>query len=123
MSILSLFKKSFKRKAQRKKARFSVLITPIDVKKPEKWGKPEYTGIAKDISPYGILIETNAPIEIKDLIQLQFALHKAAKPMLVDAATRFMQMDNKGIRTAGLEFIKPDAKIVKYLTGILLIYK
>jgi hypothetical protein len=123
MPILEFFRKSFKRKGNRKKGQFQIRITEVKIKNKNNWVKAEYLGLSKDISPQGIRLETDAPIELKDVVQLYFSLTKNSKVLQVKAAARRVQIIQKGKREIGFEFIKTSLEVEKYLKTMLILYK
>jgi c-di-GMP-binding flagellar brake protein YcgR len=123
MSIFNFLQKSFKRIAQRKKVKIQVKLTQIKVTNQKNWTHSEYLGTSLDLSPKGIRISTHAPIEAKDVVQLRFSLSNVSKSIEIQASAKSIQVDEKGKRTIGLEFINSNPEIQKYLSTILLLYR
>jgi hypothetical protein len=116
-------KKSFTRKAFRRHAQFAVAIRPLTVRSKRSWLQPEYVGTGENISPKGIQIESGAPLEVRDLVHLKFALREGSKTVEVSAIVRNLRPGKEGKRVSGLEFSNPSEEVTKYLATILLLYK
>ena len=123
MAILEFFKKQFTRKAYRKHASFSVTIIQVKVKNKNDWRQSEYLAAGSNISPKGMQVETNAPLEVGDRVQLHFALREGSKTVEVQAIARNLRSSDDGKRVIGFEFCNPSPEVVKYLTTILVLYK
>ncbi len=116
-------KKAQERRAARKKIGNNVSMSPVSVKNKKEWSDTSFPGVGKDITPFGILVETPAPAFMNDRVRLRFALHEAGKRLEIDARVRFVQMTSGSRRKVGLEFIDPKPEMVKYLSTILMLYK
>ena len=65
---------------------------------------PENQGVVKNITPDGLLLETNAKLDKHDLLQLTFTLPGTVRTLNVEAKVRWCEK-KKVWTLAGLEFM------------------
>jgi c-di-GMP-binding flagellar brake protein YcgR len=65
---------------------------------------PECQGVVKNITPEGLLLETNVKLAKNDLLQLSFTFPNIRKSLNVEAKVRWVEI-KKAWSTAGLEFM------------------
>jgi|GEM_PF-6238271 len=65
---------------------------------------PECQGVVKNITPDGLLLETNVKLSKFDLLQLSFTLPNTRKSVSLEAQVRWVET-KKAWSTAGLEFM------------------
>jgi c-di-GMP-binding flagellar brake protein YcgR len=82
---------------------------------------PELQGVVKNITPEGLLLETNVPLHRNDLLQMSFTLPHVQKALNLEARVCWTEA-KKAWSTAGLEFMNLEAEqreaIMEYLMGL-----
>jgi hypothetical protein len=81
----------------------------------------ESQGVVKNITPDGLLLESNVTMNKNDLIQVSFTLPQVNKTLNLEARVRWVE-NKKAFSSAGLEFLDLHAEdreaIMEYLINL-----
>jgi len=81
----------------------------------------ELQGVVKNITPEGVLLETNVPLHRNDLLQMSFTLPRIQKALNLEARVCWTET-KKAWSTAGLEFMNLESEqreaIMEYLMSL-----
>jgi hypothetical protein len=81
----------------------------------------ELQGVVKNITPEGLLLETNVPLHRNDLLQMSFTLPRVQKSLNLEARVCWTET-KKAWSTSGLEFMNLEAEqreaIMDYLMNL-----
>lgn len=118
MNIFSFLKRKIKRKTPRKKAQFQVEIFPVKVR--SLWPRGSYQGTSQDISVKGIRVRTDAPVEVRDVVELRFALQKNSKVLqLTGTITNIHRESNH--QEVGIRFSRMSSADENHLKAMLIL--
>ncbi len=81
----------------------------------------EGSGVVRNITPDGLLLETNVPLKKNDLLQVSFNLPRMNTTLNLEARVRWCEQKKVSTK-AGLEFMDLSAEereaIMEYLMGL-----
>lgn len=103
---------------RRRIPRVPVFFVLENLSLPEGQNAGEYQGVVKNITPDGVLLETNIPLAKHSLLQLSFTLPNTHKSLSLEGQVRWVEC-KKAFSLAGVEFMDLSADqreiIMEYL--------
>jgi hypothetical protein len=106
---------------RRKFPRVPVFLMVERVNRAGDSGGEEGSGVIKNLTPAGILLETDLPVKQNDLLQLSFTLPRTSTTLNLEARVRWCD-PKRSFTSAGLEFMDVSAEerdaIMEYLMGL-----
>jgi hypothetical protein len=94
------------------------ILERLGVKRPQP---NEWQGVVKNLTPEGLLLETDIALNKNDLLQLSFTLPHTDTTLNLEARVRWSE-NKKAWATAGLEFLNLEPEqydsIMGYLAGL-----
>lgn len=106
---------------RRKIPRMPVFFVLERLSRPVDEPGEECQGVVKNITPDGLLLETNVTLNKNDLIQLSFTLPQNSRTLNLEARVRWVE-NKKAWSIAGLEFMDLNSEdreaIMDYLINL-----
>jgi len=82
----------------------------------------EFQGVVKNITPDGILLESNVPLNRNDLLQVSFTLPKVRHTLNLEGRVRWSERPRPAYSVAGVEFLdltdEQREQIMEYLISL-----
>ncbi|MEW6517095.1 MAG: PilZ domain-containing protein [candidate division FCPU426 bacterium] len=89
---------------RRRIPRVPVFFVLENLSLPEGEMTGEFQGVVKNITPDGLLLETNIPLAKNGLLQLSFTLPNTRKSLSLEGRVRWVE-SKKAFSLAGVEFM------------------
>lgn len=106
---------------RRKIPRVQVFFVLEHLNRAQSGSGEEGSGVVRNITPEGLLLETNVPLKKNDLLQVSFSLPHRNTTLNLEARVRWSEQ-KKIFTSAGLEFMDLSSEereaIMEYLMGL-----